>query len=50
MIQNCNEDTFQELMHLEFINHTAPTHANDAQGMWNTFHSILKPAFPDLKV
>ncbi|MCW7504695.1 ester cyclase [Leptospira paudalimensis] len=50
VIQNCNEETFEELMHKDFINRTAPAHTNDAKGMWNTFHSILKPAFPDLKV
>ncbi|TGM42969.1 ester cyclase [Leptospira levettii] len=50
VIQNCNEDTFQELMHVDFINRTAPAQSNDAKGMWNTFHSILKPAFPDLRV
>ncbi|TGM70869.1 ester cyclase [Leptospira meyeri] len=50
VIQNCNEVTFRELMHVDFINRTAPEHANDSNAMWNTFSSVLKPAFPDLTV
>lgn len=34
----------------DFINRTAPASANDANGMWNTFSNILRPAFPDLTV
>ncbi|EKJ85532.1 SnoaL-like polyketide cyclase [Leptospira meyeri] len=50
VIQNCNEVTFRELMHVDFINRSAPEHANDSNAMWNTFNSVLKPAFPDLTV
>ncbi|PJZ82328.1 ester cyclase [Leptospira meyeri] len=50
VIQNCNEVTFRELMHVDFINRSAPEHANDSNAMWNTFSSVLKPAFPDLTV
>ncbi|TGL17543.1 hypothetical protein EHQ42_09145 [Leptospira levettii] len=41
VIQNGNEDTFQELMHVDFINRTAPAQSNDAKGMWNTFQTLL---------
>ena len=34
----------------DFINRTAPISANGADGMWNTFSNILRPAFPDLTV
>jgi len=50
VIEQCNLDSFNELIDPEFINRTAPENANDKNGMWNTFHNILKPAFPDLKV
>lgn len=50
VIEQCNYDSFLELMDTEFINRTAPPNANDSKGMWNTFFNILKPAFPDLKL
>ncbi|MBZ5857728.1 ester cyclase [Flavihumibacter profundi] len=50
VIEECNLDTFQALMHDEFINRTAPSTNNRADGMWHTFKNILKPAFPDLTV
>ncbi|HSD08713.1 ester cyclase [Flavobacterium sp.] len=50
VIEQCNLDSFNELIDTEFVNRTAPENANDKNGMWNTFHNILKPAFPDLKV
>ncbi|TGM81515.1 ester cyclase [Leptospira mtsangambouensis] len=50
VIQNCNEDSFKELMHANFVNRSAPENANDSNAMWNTFSSVLKPAFPDLTV
>ena len=50
VIEQCNWDTFNAIMHSDFINHTAPPGSNKADGMWNTFNNILKPAFPDLKV
>lgn len=34
-------NTFQELMHVDFINRTAPDQSNDAKGMWNTFQTLL---------
>lgn len=50
VIEQCNWETFKAIMHNDFINRTAPPTANGADGMWNTFNHILKPAFPDLKV
>ncbi len=42
--------TFNKIMHSDFINRTAPPNANGADGMWHTFNTILRPAFPDLVV
>lgn len=50
VIQNCNEVSFRELMHVNFVNRSAPDTANNSNAMWNTFSSVLKPAFPDLIV
>jgi predicted ester cyclase len=50
VIEECNLETFNELMDTEFINRTAPLNSNRADGMWHTFNTILKPAFPDLTV
>ena len=50
VIEQGNLDSFRQLMDNDFINRTAPTAANGADGMWNTFFNILRPAFPDLKV
>lgn len=50
VIAQTNYETFSALMHPQFVNHTAPPNANGADGMWNTFSKILKPAFPDLTV
>lgn len=51
VIQGNNRQSLENLMDSEFINRTAPTGAdNGLEGMWNTFHNILHPAFPDLQV
>ncbi|MEJ5056001.1 ester cyclase [Sphingobacterium sp. MYb382] len=50
VIEQSNHATFTELMHPDFVNHTAPAEANGADGMWHTFTKILKPSFPDLEV
>ena len=50
VIEQGNLDTFKQLMDDNFINRTAPITANGADGMWNTFSNILRPAFPDLTV
>ena len=50
VIEQCNRDSFDQLMHSDFINSTAPPNASNSNGMWNTFFNILKPAFPDLAV
>lgn len=50
VIQNTNENTFQELMHNDFINRSASSSNNKKESMWNTFSNVLKRAFPDLRV
>jgi predicted ester cyclase len=50
VIEQGNLDTFKQLMHNDFINRSGSASANDANGMWNTFSAILRPAFPDLTV
>jgi len=50
VIEQGNLDAFTQLMDDDFINRTAPNTANGADGMWNTFSNILRPAFPDLTV
>jgi predicted ester cyclase len=50
VIEQGNLDSFKQLMDDQFINRTAPPSANDANGMWNTFSNILRPAFSDLIV
>src|SRR6478736_1019680 len=50
VIEECNFDSFRELMDDNFINRTALPSANDSNAMWNTFSNVLKPAFSNLKV
>ena len=51
IIENGNLESFKELMHENFINHTAPAGTdNTSQGMIYTFNTILRPGMPDLKV
>ena len=50
VIEEGNYETFTAIMDKDFINHTAPPSSNRADGMWNTFTKMLRPAFPDLKV
>ena len=50
VIEQCNWESFIAIMDKDFINQTAPPTSMGADGMWDTFNNILKPAFPDLKV
>lgn len=50
VIQNGKFEFFQQIMHPEFVNHSAPENAQGAANMWDTFSKILRPAFPDLVV
>jgi predicted ester cyclase len=50
VIEQGSHDSFMQLMNSDFINQTAPDGANNAEGMWNTFSVILRPAFSDLTV
>ena len=50
-IQDGNMQTFEELFHEDFVNHTAPPGAPTSRdGVVYFFNHILKPAFPDLRV
>ncbi|BAV04062.1 hypothetical protein FLA_0041 [Filimonas lacunae] len=51
VIAEGNLQSFLELMHPAFINHTAaPGMDKGAQGVLNTFNNILRPAMPDMQV
>ena len=51
VIEEGNLESFKEIMHDEFINHTAaPGIDNGKQGIIYTFNNILRPAMPDMKV
>ena len=51
VIQEGNKDSFKQLMTDGFINHSAPEGApKGPEGMWHTFHNILRPALSGLKV
>jgi predicted ester cyclase len=50
VIEQTDYEVFKELMHPNFVNHSAPPGANGPDGMWHTFSMVLKPAFPDLVV
>ena len=51
VIQNGRRDAFEDLMAPDFVNRTAPAGApHDAESMWATFQSVLRPALSDLTV
>jgi predicted ester cyclase len=51
VIQNGDRASFEELMAPEFVNHSAPSGApNGPESMWNTFQTVLRPAFSQLVV
>jgi predicted ester cyclase len=51
ILEQLNPESFKELMHDNFINHTPPPGNSDkADGVWNNLKNILNPAFPDLEV
>jgi predicted ester cyclase len=51
VIQEGNEESFRQLMGEGFVNHSAPDGApKGPEGMWNTFHKILRPALSGLTV
>ncbi len=46
-----NRATFEALMDPDFVNRSAPPGAPDgAEGMWHTFHNVLRPALHGLAV
>jgi predicted ester cyclase len=51
VIQEGNRQTFDALMASEFVNWSAPSEAlRDAETMWKTFASVLRPAIGDMQV
>jgi len=51
VIEEGNRESFDEIMHPDFINHTAATGIDKGPaGILHTFEHILRPAFPDLSV
>lgn len=51
VIEQGNFETFQAIMHKDFVNETAPPIvSNQAEGMWDMLSNVLRPAFPDLRV
>ena len=51
VIEKCDEQSLDELMDENFVNHSAPEGTdNGPSGMMNTFKNILHPGLPDLKV
>jgi predicted ester cyclase len=51
VIQNGDPDAFKELIAPDFVNRSAPPGAPQGpEGMWNTFHTVLRPALTDLTV
>jgi predicted ester cyclase len=51
VIERGDEAAFRELMAPDFVNRSAPPGAPaGAEGMWHTFHRVLRPALPDLTV
>lgn len=51
VIEDGNLESFNEIMHDEFINRTAAAGIdNGKQGIIYTFNNILRPAIPDIKV
>ena len=51
VIEQGNDDSFNELMDNSFVNRSAPAGMdNGPQGMIRFFNDILRPAIPDIKV
>ncbi|MDQ1095355.1 MULTISPECIES: ester cyclase [Chryseobacterium] len=51
VIEKCDEQSLDELMDENFVNHSAPEGAdNGPSGMMNTFKNILHRGLPDLTV
>ncbi len=51
VIASWNEESFQALMHADFVNRSAPKGMdNGPQGMRYFFNEILRPALTDIKV
>lgn len=49
-LQGLDRAAFDDLIHPEFVNHSAPPGVPSKEGVWNTFANILHRAFTDLQV
>lgn len=51
VIEKGDREAFLALMAPDFVNHSAPPGApNGAEGMWNTFENVLRPAITKMRV
>jgi predicted ester cyclase len=50
VIEDGNIESFNHLMHPDFVNHSAPIGKHGAAGMIYTFNQILRPAISEMKV
>jgi predicted ester cyclase len=51
VIEQGSQAAFEELMHADFVNHTAPPGMPSGPGgMWHMFANVLRPALADLTV
>jgi predicted ester cyclase len=50
VLEQGDRKSFDEIMHKDFINRTAPSNASDSTGLWNTLTTVLHAGFSDLKV
>lgn len=51
VIEGGDRQAFEALMAADFVNHSAPPGMDPgAEGMWQTFDALLRPAISDLRV
>lgn len=50
ILEEGNIETFKQIMHDDFVNGSAPPHANKREDIFNNITKVLHKAFPDMKV
>ena len=50
ILEEGKAETFKEIMHDNFVNRSAPPHANKREDVFNNITNVLHKAFPDMKV
>jgi predicted ester cyclase len=50
ILEEGNFETFKQIMHDDFINRSAPEHANKKEDVFNNITKVLHKAFPDMRV